>query len=105
MSDINTLMQAVLQFRDERNWERFHTSKDCAIGLMVEASEAAELFLYKTDEEIEKAGEKWKEDLGDELSDVMYWLLITAHKYDIDLSKAVMAKLEKTAKRYPVALN
>lgn len=102
MQSLEQLTEAVIKFRNDRNWEQFHTAKDCAIGLTVEASEAAELFLYKTDEEIEKAGKKWKEDLGDELSDVMYWLLITAHRYDIDLSKAVIAKLEKTAKKYPI---
>lgn len=102
MSDIHSMTEMVLRFRDDRNWAQFHTPKDCAIGLTLEASEVAELFLWKTPEEIEAAGEKWHEDLGDELSDVLYWVFIIAHKYDIDLDAAFPRKLKKSAKKYPI---
>ena len=103
MSDLQQLTQAIIQFRDERDWKQFHKPKDCAISLTLEAAEVAELFQWKTDEQMEamKSGEK-QEDLADELSDVLFWVLTIAHDFNIDMKSAFLRKLEKSAKKYPV---
>lgn len=101
--DIQQLTKAIIQFRDERDWAQFHKPKDMIISLMLEAGEVAELFQWKTDEEMEamKSGEK-QEALADELSDVLSYLLQIAHDFNIDMGEAFIRKLEKSAKKYPV---
>ncbi len=103
MSDIKKMTETVLKFRDDRDWKKFHTGKDCAIGLTLEASEVAELFLWKTEQQINEAyrGVK-KEDLADELADVLYWVLLIAHDFEIDISEALESKLKKSALKYPI---
>lgn len=103
MTDIQELTQAILQFRDERDWQQFHKPKDMVISLMLEVAEVAELFQWKTDEEMEAMRTPHSnEDLADELSDVLAYLLQIAHDFNIDLKSAFLHKLEKSAKKYPV---
>ena len=103
MTDFEQLPQAVQQFINERDWKQFHKPKDCAISLTLEAAEVAELFQWKTDEQMSamKTGTK-QEDLADELSDVLFWVLAMSHDFNIDIKDAFMKKLEKSAKKYPV---
>lgn len=103
MSDLKKMTEAVLRFREERDWKQFHKPKDCAISLMLEAAEVAELFQWKTEEEMEamKTNAK-KEDLADELSDVLNWTLLLAHDFGINLEEAFEKKMAKTVTKYPV---
>ena len=66
MSDIRDMTDALLKFRDERDWAQFHNSKDLAIALNIESSELLELFLWKPAENAER--ERVKEELADILS-------------------------------------
>ncbi|NQV89678.1 MAG: nucleotide pyrophosphohydrolase [Parcubacteria group bacterium] len=102
MSDIKEMTEAILKFRSERDWEKFHKPKDCAISLTLEAAEVAELFQWKTDQEMDamKTSEG-QEDLADELSDVIWWALLMAHDFDIDMKEAFMRKVEKSGEKYP----
>lgn len=103
MSDLQQLTQAIIQFRDERDWKQFHKPKDMVISLMLEAAEVAELFQWKTDEQMEAMkSEPAQEDLADELSDVLFWILTMANDFNIDMKEAFLRKLEKSAKKYPV---
>jgi len=63
MSDITEITEKLIQFRDERNWEQFHNSKDLAIAISIEANELLELFLWKQPEEADQ--KKVKEELQD----------------------------------------
>lgn len=103
MSDIKQFTQAVLQIREDRDWKQFHKPKDCAISLTLEAAEVAELFQWKTDEDMEKmkTGEG-QEALADELSDVLHCVLLMAHDFGIDLCHAFPRKLEKVVAKYPI---
>lgn len=103
MSDLQELTQAAEQFIHDRDWKQFHKPKDCAISLTLEAAEVAELFQWKTDEQMAamKSGEK-QEDLADELSDVLFWVLTMANDFNIDMKEAFLRKLEKSAKKYPI---
>lgn len=102
LSDIKNLTKAVVAFRDAREWKKFHNPKELAIGISVEAGEVLEHFVWKTPEECLEHAHTHKEDIADELSDVLYSLLIMAHDLDIDLGEAFLKKLKKTGEKYPV---
>ncbi|MBI2611036.1 nucleotide pyrophosphohydrolase [Candidatus Kaiserbacteria bacterium] len=93
----------VIAFRDARNWKQFHNQKDMALSLTLEAAEVLEHFQWKaTKAEIEKYVKAHKKEIGEELADVLYWVLTMSHDLGIDLGKAFEKKMEKNAKRYPV---
>ena len=97
------LTAAVLAFRDERNWAQFHTPKDVALSLVLEAAEVLELFQWKDEQAVttylgEPAG---RAALAAELADVLYWVLLLAHDQGIDLAAALRAKLAENARKYP----
>ncbi len=102
MKDLKSLSEHVVSFRDARDWKQFHTPKDIALSLMLEAGEVAELFQFKSDAETAQTIEKIKPTLGEELSDVLYWTLLMAHDCGIDLEEAFSKKMERNAQKYPV---
>lgn len=102
MSDITELTKKVIRFRDERDWKQFHKPKDIAISLALEAAEVLEHFQWKTDAELEEYIKKYKEEIGDELSDVLYWILTMSHELHIDMVKAFNDKMIKNEKKYPI---
>ena len=102
MKTLNDLTEKILAFRDERNWAQFHKPKDMALSLILEASELAEHFQWKNEEESAEHLESEREALGDELSDVLYWTLLMAHDFKIDLADAFEKKMNKNAEKYPV---
>ena len=99
---LGDLTAAVVEFRDARDWRQFHTPKDLAISLSLEAAELLENFQWKdANEPVPPDG---KARVADELSDVLYWTLLMAHDLGIDLEDAFRAKLEQNARKYPVEL-
>jgi len=98
------LLEAVIRFRDERDWAQFHKPKDLALGMGVEASELSELFLWKDEAEVEAAlaDPSIRERLGEEMADVQIFLLYLAHDAGIDLCRAAEDKIAKNAAKYPV---
>ncbi|WP_426334946.1 nucleotide pyrophosphohydrolase [Paenibacillus silvae] len=96
---VDELIQRITAFRDERNWRQFHTPKDLAISLNLEASELLELFQWKSSEE---AIEQNKDKLQDELADVLYYVLLMCNDLGIDPKEALLKKLQKNADKYPV---
>lgn len=95
-SDIQKITEALLQFRNERDWEQFHNPKDLAAGLSIEAGELLECFLWKKPEEANL--EKVKE----ELADVLAFSFLLAHHYHLDVETIVKEKIAKNAEKYPV---
>lgn len=102
MIDLLALQKAVIEFRDARDWKQFHTPKDSAISMVLEATEFLEHFQWKNAEEIQKHLTDKKSDVADELADVLFWVLTIAHDQNIHLEEALLAKLERTSKKYPV---
>lgn len=96
MTDIEEITNALIKFRDERDWEQFHNPKDLALAINVEAGELLELFLWKeyTAAEIEKVKE--------ELADVFAFAFLLSEKYGFDVKEIVMAKIEQNANKYSV---
>ena len=102
MNELERLTAAVVQFRDERDWKQFHNPKDVALSLLLEAGEVLEIFQWKDAREVAEAAQARKDDLADELADVLCYTLLMAHDLGIDLSAALAAKLRKNALKYPV---
>jgi len=102
MSDIKKLSEKIIKFRDERDWKQFHNPKDVAISLSLEAGEVLEHFQWKNKEEIEKYVETHKDDIGEELADVLYWVLLMCNDLEIDIYDALGKKIKKNEKKYPV---
>lgn len=96
MNDIKEITQALLKFRDERDWAQFHNAKDLALALNIEAGELLEAFLWKASEQADI--DKVKE----ELADVIAFALLLAEKYDLDVKQIVLQKIEQNALKYPV---
>ena len=101
---IHDLKEKIREFCSVRDWDQFHNAKELAIALSVEASELLEVFMWKTPQEVQKLfeNEKKKEDIQDEMADILFLLTRMAQIYDIDLSEALDKKIEKNDKKYPV---
>ena len=97
MSDIEEITSALLKFRDEREWEQFHNSKDLAIAISTEASELLELFLWKKNEEIDVSR------LKEELADVLSYCLLLAEKHNLNISDIIKEKISQNNLKYPVS--
>ena len=100
--EIDSLTDKVIQFRDKRNWRQFHNPKDVALSLVLEAAEVMEHFQWKSKEDVEKYIETHRNDIAEELADVLYWVLLMSHDLDIDIGKALKEKIRKNKQRYPV---
>jgi NTP pyrophosphatase (non-canonical NTP hydrolase) len=99
---IEQLTQRVLAHRDERHWAQFHTPKELAISLCVESAELLSLMQWKTGEELERVVTAKRNQIQDELADVLHSVLLLASDLNVDLGEALEQKLKKDAKKYPV---
>ena len=102
--DLQKLTQALVKFRDERNWSQFHTLRNLIVSLNLEAAELLELTQWKDDAGIaaQFEDEQKQEALRDECADILLYLLLIAEKSGIDLLQAAATKLKKNAQKYPV---
>jgi NTP pyrophosphatase (non-canonical NTP hydrolase) len=96
MYDINTVITEIINFRNERDWEQFHNSKDLALAISIEAAELNELFLWKNAEDADIA------KLKSELADVLMFSFLLAHKHGFDVGQIVLDKLKENGQKYPV---
>jgi dCTP diphosphatase len=97
---IQELKDTVQAFVRERDWERFHSPKNLSMALAAEAAELMEHFLWDTLEASEETARK--EEVADELADILLYLLEFANMTGIDISDAVASKVKKNAEKYPV---
>jgi len=96
------LQAEIRKFCDDRDWDQFHNPKDLSISLSLEAAEVLEHFQWKNNDEMSRHVKEKKADIGEELADVFYWVLLLANKLDIDLIDAFEAKMVKNETKYPV---
>ncbi len=96
MSDTQQIIDALIKFRNERDWEQFHNPKDLAIAINVEAGELLELFLWKTPEEADK------EKIKEELADIFAFGFLLANKYGFNIKQIVLDKINTNSQKYPV---
>lgn len=103
--DLQALTQALVKFRDERDWSQFHTLRNLIVSLNLEAAELLELTQWKSDEEISRLTEDptSEEALRDECADVLLYLLLIAEKAGFDITEAAQEKIAKNAAKYPIS--
>lgn len=98
------LSELVRDFCEERDWKQFHNAKDLAIGIVTEGGELLDMFRFKSEVEVAEMlrNPKKREAIGDELADVLYFVLRFAQISEYDLSEEFVRKLDKDRKKYPV---
>ena len=102
---IHELKELSKKFAEDRDWDQYHNAKDLAIGIVTEAAELLEHFRFKSKVEVEEAlsNPQKKEEISEELADILYFVLRLAQRYDIDITEAFKGKLAKNEKKYPVS--
>ncbi|WP_349408975.1 nucleotide pyrophosphohydrolase [Pseudalkalibacillus sp. SCS-8] len=100
MSEIKHLINAINEFRDERNWRQYHNPKDLAISISIEAAELLEDFQWVSSEEALKAN---KENIREEIADVLIYSLMLCADLNLDVKEIVEEKIVKNGKKYPVS--
>ena len=99
MSDFDTIINELVKFRDEREWEQFHDSKNLAAAISIEAAELNELFLWK---DVAASETVDKEKLKEELADILSFCFLLANKHGLNIKEIVLEKIGKNAQKYPV---
>jgi len=100
---MDELIKRIRKFRDDRDWMKFHSPKNLAISVSLEAAELLEHFQWKDDEESAVHVQTKLDAIEDEVADVAIYLLELSDNLGIDLFKAICKKLDKNESRYPVS--
>ncbi len=101
VSELKALVRA---FVEEREWDQFHTPKDLAIGLSVEAAELLEHFRFRSNDEMEQrllVADR-RTEIAHELADVLYFVLLMSANLGYDVTTILRDKLEVSARKYPI---
>jgi len=99
MTTYEEIIKELIAFRNERDWEQFHDSKNLALALFLEAAELNEQFLWK------KESDKYdvnQEKIKEELADVLTYAFLIAEKHHLNIFEIVKEKMQRNAKKYPV---
>ncbi|MES2437135.1 MAG: nucleotide pyrophosphohydrolase [Patescibacteria group bacterium] len=102
MSEIKDLTKRIVDFRDKRDWKQFHNAKDMALSLVLEATEVLEHFQWKKEGDIENYLVENKDKVGEELADVLYWVLLMSHDLGLDIKKLFEEKMKQNEAKYSV---
>jgi NTP pyrophosphatase (non-canonical NTP hydrolase) len=89
------------EFAAERDWDQFHSPKNLAMALIVEAAELVEHFQWLTEEQSQTLPPKKLAEVEQEIADIQIYLIRLADKLGVDMEKAVNAKIELNEKKYP----
>lgn len=87
-------IKKVIQFTQDRDWDQFHSPENLAKSISIEAGELLECFQWNSDFK--------KEEVVDELADIVNYCILLADKLDVDLEEIVLNKLNKNEEKYPV---
>jgi NTP pyrophosphatase (non-canonical NTP hydrolase) len=101
-SDLIELRNMLREFVDERDWSRFHSPKNLAAALSVEASELLEPFTWLTTGEKSELDEAKVTAIRHEMADVLAYLVMLADRLDVDLHQALIEKMVLNRAKYPV---
>lgn len=88
------IIDEILQFREERDWEKFHTPENLAKSLSIESAELLECFQWTPEYD--------KQEASEELADILIYAILMAESMDVDINEIIMDKLSKNGKKYPV---
>jgi NTP pyrophosphatase (non-canonical NTP hydrolase) len=104
MSELQALRKQLKQFANEREWAPFHTPKNLASALAVEAAELLEPFQWLSTGSADELGEQQSQAVADEMADVLSYLILLADQLNVDLYQATLEKMKRNAQKYPVDL-
>lgn len=99
---LDTLREALRQFAAERDWDQFHSPKNLAMALNVEAGELLEQFQWLTEAQSHSLTPEQHQAVSDEIADVLLYLLRLADRLGIDPLDAAAQKMVQNARKYPV---
>ncbi len=104
MDSLTSITRKIQNFCEARDWDKYHSPKDLAIGISTEANELLDLFRFKTMEDMDKmmSDEAKRRLISDELADVFYFLIRFAQMYDFDLLASLEEKMVTNEKRYSI---
>ena len=101
MESLEQIKTRLREFAAERDWDQFHSPKNLAMALIVEAAELVEHFQWLTEEQSQTLPPKKLAEVEQEIADIQIYLIRLADKLGVDMEKAVNAKIELNAKKYP----
>ena len=96
--------QKLLQFRNERDWAKYHDPKNLAEAVSIESGELLENFLWKTVAEVRRLDDAEMRSVGQEIADVFIYLIYLCEELDLDLMEETAKKLKINEKRFPAVL-
>jgi len=99
MSDVQMITDALIKFRDDRQWAQFHDSKNLSLAISIEAAELNELFLWKEGAAAEEVNVS---RLKEELADILSFCFLLADKHNLDIKEIVLDKIRQNEQKYPV---
>lgn len=100
MDTIKEVQEKVLRFRDERNWKQFHSPKDLAISISLEAAELLEVFQW-SGSDVSAEGKEAK--IAEELADVLIYCFLLADAVGLDAGGIIADKIDVNNEKYPVS--
>ena len=103
--DIKKLKSSLRRFAKDRDWNQFHTLKNVACSISIEASELLEIFQWKEINSIDLTDPNLKERVSDEVADIMLYLIRFSDMANLNLEEICIAKIKKNQKKYPVILS
>ena len=102
---MENLLKIIRQFNEERDWEQYHSPKNLAMALSVEVAEVVEHFQWLNQTQSRSVEPSKKEEIKDEIGDILIYLVNLADKLGIDPIRAALDKIEKNRSKYPVELS
>jgi dCTP diphosphatase len=101
---LSAIARVLRDFREARDWQRFHTPRNLAMSIVIECGELLEHFQWVSDEDVAAHVAAREEDVAEELADVAIYVVQLAETLGISLADAIAAKIERNEERYPVVL-
>ena len=102
---LKRLLQEIRQFREERDWRQFHSPKNLSMSIAIESGELMEHFQWRTiaeSEQLAQHDQAFREDVGEELADVLMYCFHLADVMGLDIATIVQAKMQKNRVRFPI---
>src|SRR5437016_5341410 len=94
-------LRRLLAFRTERDWQQFHTPKNIAASIVIEAAELLEIFQWTAEAELAETVRKKRPHIEQEVADIAMYLAFLVHDLGIDLDAACQSKLDINERNYP----
>lgn len=101
-TSLSHLKKIIGDFVREREWEKFHAPKNISMALAIEAAELMEHFQWLDSQESRQLNEAVRQEVAEELADVICYSLAMANQLNLDLTRTVIDKMAKNCKKYPV---